>query len=93
LPPHEGWTVQRVPQRCACAWKRVNEAKGADKWLRCVMPGLRLCPSKTNSRCGGRLRVIAAVQAPLAVQAILAHQARAGAPARRAVGAKICGVL
>ena len=32
-------------------------------------------------RCGGRLRVIATVQAPLAVQAILAHRARSGAPA------------
>jgi len=32
-------------------------------------------------RCGGRLRVIATVQDPLAVQAILAHRARAGAPA------------
>jgi uncharacterized protein YbaR (Trm112 family) len=32
-------------------------------------------------RCGGRLRVIAAVQDPLAVQAILAHRARSAAPA------------
>ena len=32
-------------------------------------------------RCGGRLRVIAAVQDPLAVQAILAHLPRSGAPA------------
>jgi hypothetical protein len=32
-------------------------------------------------RCGGRLRVIAAVQDPLAVQAFLAHLARSGAPA------------
>jgi len=32
-------------------------------------------------RCGGRLRVIATVQDPLAVQAILAHLARARAPA------------
>ena len=31
-------------------------------------------------RCGGRLRVIATVQDPLAVQAILAHLARSGAP-------------
>lgn len=31
-------------------------------------------------RCGGRLRVIAAVQDPLAVQAILAHLRRSGAP-------------
>jgi hypothetical protein len=31
-------------------------------------------------RCGGRLRVIAAVQDPLAVQAILTHQARAARP-------------
>jgi uncharacterized protein YbaR (Trm112 family) len=30
-------------------------------------------------RCGGRLRVIAAVQDPLAVQAILAHRARSAA--------------
>jgi hypothetical protein len=30
-------------------------------------------------RCGGRLRVIAAVQDPLAVQAILAYRARSGA--------------
>jgi len=29
---------------------------------------------------GGRLRVIATVQEPLAVQAILAHRARSGAP-------------
>jgi len=32
-------------------------------------------------RCGGRLRVIAAVQDPLAVQAILTHLARSGVPA------------
>jgi len=32
-------------------------------------------------RCGGRLHVIAAVQDPLAVQAVLAHLARSGAPA------------
>jgi len=38
--------------------------------------GVLACP-----RCGGRLRVIATVQDPLAVQAILAHLARAGAPA------------
>jgi hypothetical protein len=31
-------------------------------------------------RCGGRLRVIATVQDPLAVQAILAHIRRSGAP-------------
>jgi hypothetical protein len=31
--------------------------------------------------CGGHLRVIATVQDPLAVQAILAHRARSGAPA------------
>jgi len=31
-------------------------------------------------RCGGRLRVIATVQDPLAVQAILAHLRRSGAP-------------
>jgi hypothetical protein len=30
-------------------------------------------------RCGGRLRVIATVQDPLAVQAILTHRARSGA--------------
>ncbi|MDO8480172.1 MAG: ATP-dependent helicase HrpA [Candidatus Rokubacteria bacterium] len=30
-------------------------------------------------RCGGRQRVIAAVQNPLAGQAILAHRARSGA--------------
>jgi len=34
-----------------------------------------VCP-----RCGGRLRVIATVQDPLAVQAILAHLRRSGAP-------------
>jgi len=32
-------------------------------------------------RCGGRLRVLATVQDPRAVQAILAHLARSGAPA------------
>jgi hypothetical protein len=32
-------------------------------------------------RCGGRLRVIATVQDPLAVQAILAHLARSNTPA------------
>ncbi|MBF8287227.1 MAG: insE, partial [Candidatus Rokubacteria bacterium] len=32
-------------------------------------------------RCGGRLRVLATVQDPRAVQAILAHRARSGAPA------------
>jgi len=32
-------------------------------------------------RCGGRLRVIAPVQDPLAVQALLAHRARSGASA------------
>jgi hypothetical protein len=32
-------------------------------------------------RCGGRLRVIATVQDPLAVQAILTYLARSGAPA------------
>jgi len=32
-------------------------------------------------RCGGRLRVIATVQDPRAVQALLAHLARSGAPA------------
>ena len=32
-------------------------------------------------RCGGRLRVIATVQNPRAVPAILAHVARSGAPA------------
>ena len=32
-------------------------------------------------RCGARLRVIATVQDPLVVQAILAHLARSGAPA------------
>jgi hypothetical protein len=32
-------------------------------------------------RCGGRLRVIATVQDPLAVQAILSHLARSGSPA------------
>jgi hypothetical protein len=32
-------------------------------------------------RCGIRLRVMATVQDPLAVQAILAHRARSGAPA------------
>jgi hypothetical protein len=32
-------------------------------------------------RYGGRLRVIAAAQDPLAVQAILTHRARSGAPA------------
>ena len=32
-------------------------------------------------RCGGRLRVLATVQAPRAVQAILASLARSGAPA------------
>ena len=31
-------------------------------------------------RCGGRLRVLATVQAPRAVQTILAHLARSGAP-------------
>jgi len=36
-------------------------------------------------RCGGRLRVIAAVQDPLAVQAILAHLRRSGAPSRTAL--------
>jgi len=35
----------------------------------------------TCPRCGGRLRVLATVQAPLAVQAILAHLARSGDPA------------
>jgi hypothetical protein len=35
----------------------------------------------TCPRCGGRLRVIATVQDPLAVQAILAYLARSGAPA------------
>ena len=34
-----------------------------------------------SPRCGGRLRVIATVQDPLAVPAILAHLARAGTPA------------
>jgi len=38
--------------------------------------GVLACP-----RCGGRLRVIATVQDPLVVQAILAHLASAGAPA------------
>jgi len=32
-------------------------------------------------RCGGRLRVLATVQDPRAVQAVLAHLARSGAPA------------
>ena len=32
-------------------------------------------------RCGGRLRVIATVREPLAVQAILTYRARSGAPA------------
>ena len=32
-------------------------------------------------RCGGRLRVVATVPDPLAVQAILAHLAPSGAPA------------
>jgi len=36
------------------------------------------------SWCGGRLRVIATVQDPLAGQAILAHRARSGAPRRPA---------
>ena len=31
-------------------------------------------------RCGGRLRVIATVQAPLSVQAILAHLGRSRSP-------------
>ena len=31
-------------------------------------------------RCGGRLRVIATVQDPLAVEAIIAHLRRSGAP-------------
>jgi hypothetical protein len=35
----------------------------------------------TCPRCGGRLRVIATVQDPRAVQAILAYLARSGAPA------------
>jgi len=35
----------------------------------------------TCPRCGGRLRVLATVQDPLAVQAILAYLARSGAPA------------
>jgi CheY-like chemotaxis protein len=36
-------------------------------------------------RCGGRLRVIATVQDPLVVQAILAHLRRSGAPSRLAL--------
>lgn len=36
-------------------------------------------------RCGGRLRVIATVQDPLLVQAILAHLRRSGAPSRLAL--------
>jgi hypothetical protein len=45
------------------------------------MPLLRLCPGKTNPRCGGRLRVIATVLDSPAVQVILAHLARSGVPA------------
>ena len=39
--------------------------------------------AKTNARCGGRLRVIPTVQDAPGVQALLARQARSGAPARR----------
>jgi hypothetical protein len=49
------------------------------------MPLLRLAPAKTNRREGDRLRVITSGHDSLAVQALVAHRARTGAPARRTV--------
>jgi hypothetical protein len=56
-----------------------------------ITPGMLMAALRLNlptifvsggpPRCGGRLRVIAPVQDPLAVQAILAHRARSGVPA------------
>jgi hypothetical protein len=43
--------------------KELSRGKGL---RRAMLPRLRLAAGKANSRCGGRLRVIALVQAPLA---------------------------
>ncbi len=55
---------------------RVRVVKPAWLMRRVFNLDVLACP-----RCGGRLRVVATVQDPLAVQAILAHLARSRAPA------------
>jgi hypothetical protein len=59
---------------------RAAGTPGAWTWAALMPRGLALdvlaCP-----RCGGRLRVLATVQTPRAVQALLASLARSGAPA------------
>ena len=89
LAPHARWRSQVIsygrpnPEPSARpfdASPRAAGTPGAWPWaalLRRVFDfDVLTCP-----RCGSRLRVIATVQDPLAVQAILASLARSGAPA------------
>jgi len=89
LAPHARWRSQGVrsgrphpasPARHVDANPRAASTPGAWTWAALMRRVLDLdvlaCP-----RCGGRLRVLATVQDPRAVQAILAHRARSGAPA------------
>jgi hypothetical protein len=89
LAPHARWRAHVVrydrpapdaPARERAASPRAAGAPSAWTWTALMRRVLDLdvlaCP-----RCGGRLRVLATVQNPRAVQAILAHRARAGAPA------------
>ncbi len=89
LAPHARWRshVVRYGRPAPDVNAREREARpraagtpGAWTWVALMRRVFDLdvlaCP-----RCGGRLRIIAAVQDPLAVQAILTRLARSGAPA------------
>ena len=89
LAPHAHWRAHVVryvrpapdlhARECEAS-PRAAGTPGAWTWAALMRRVLDLdvlaCP-----RCGGRLRVLATVQDPRAVQAILAHLARSGAPA------------
>ena len=89
LAPHARWRSQVVrygrpaPDSTARQLEASRRAAGTPSawtWAALMRRVFDLdvlaCP-----RCGGRLRVIATVQDPLAVQAILAHLARSNTPA------------
>ena len=59
---------------------RAAGTPGAWTWA-ALMPRVLALDVLACPRCGGRLRVLATVQDPRAVQAVLAHLARSGAPA------------
>ncbi len=89
LAPHARWHSQGVrsgspaPDSTAVQLEASRRAAGTPSpwtWT-ALMPRVFDLGGLACPRCGGRLRVIATVQAPLAVQAILAHLARSNAPA------------